>query len=89
MEVPLELALTSAAVRITTEGRFDDNENFNSKSDLSVEFELNKSEFTENSASKYDEGGGDGSINAFKNFSKYFCLAYVDESTKIFNCGSR
>lgn len=87
--MPLGLALTSAAVRITTEGRFDDKENFNSKSDLSVEFELNKSEFTENSARRYDEDKEDGSKNAFKDFSKYFCLAYVDESTKKFNCGSR
>jgi hypothetical protein len=83
------LALNSAAVRITTEGRFDDKENFNNKSNLSVEFELNKSEFTENSAAKYDEGKADGSKNAFKSFSKYFCLAYVDESTKRFNCVSR
>jgi hypothetical protein len=87
--VPLRIALNSAAVRIKTSGRFDDNENFNTKSELQLEFELNKSEFTQKSAVEYETLTGDPNIKGYKGFSKYYCLAYVDESTKKFNCGSR
>merc|ERR1711935_1285077 len=86
--LPFLTRLNSAAVKIYTVGRFDDNENFNEDAHFSLEFYLNKSTFTEKSAQDdalaIQTGG-----KRFVTFSSYFCLAFVDTSTKKFRCANR